>query len=114
MTQRLMIDEREDGGTCVVRPRGDVDLAVSQDLRRVLLARAKAGHELVVDMSGVGYIDSSGIASLIEAFQTTRQQNLRFALAAVPERAMRVLKLARLDRVLPLMDTVDPSFGDPA
>ena len=114
MTQRLTIDEHADGGTCVVRPRGDVDLAVSQDLRRVLLARAKAGHELVVDMSGVGYIDSSGIASLIEAFQTIRQQNLRFALAAVPERAMRVLKLARLDRVLPLMDTVDPSFGDPA
>jgi anti-sigma B factor antagonist len=114
MTQRLTIDEHEDGGTCVVRPRGDIDLAVSQDLRRLLLARAKAGHELVVDMSGVGYIDSSGIASLIEAFQTTRQQNLRFALAAVPERAMRVLKLARLDRVLPLMETVDPSFGDPA
>ena len=114
MTQRLSIDEDEHGGTCVVRPCGDVDLAVSQDLRRVLLARAKAGHELIVDMSGVGYIDSSGIASLIEAFQATRKQQLRFALAAVPERAMRVLKLARLDRVLPVMDVVDTNFGDAA
>lgn len=112
MTRRLTIDEHEHGGTCVVRPCGDVDLAVSQDLRRVLLARAKAGHDLIVDMSGVGYIDSSGIASLIEAFQATRKQQLRFALAAVPERAMRVLKLARLERVLPVLDAVDPDFGD--
>ena len=114
MTRRLTIDEHEHHGTCVVRPCGDVDLAVSQDLRRVLLARAKAGHELIVDMSGVGYIDSSGIASLIEAFQASRKQQLRFALAAVPERAMRVLKLARLDRVLPVMDVVDTNFGDAA
>jgi anti-sigma B factor antagonist len=114
MTQRLRIDERETGGACVVAPHGDVDLAVSQDLRRVLLARAQAGHPVIVDMSGVGYIDSSGIASLIEAFQTARQQQRRFALAAVPERAMRVLKLARLDRVLPVLERVDPSFGEPS
>lgn len=66
----------------------------------------------IVDMSGVGYIDSSGIASLIEAFQTARQRNLRFALAAVPERAQRVLKLARLERVFPMMTDVDPNFGE--
>jgi len=114
MTGRLTIDERTAGGTCILCPQGDVDLAVSQDLRRALLARAKAGHDLIVDMSSVSYIDSSGIASLIEAFQTARQQNLRFALAAVPDRAMRVLKLARLDRVLPLMESVDPTFGDAA
>ena len=114
MTDRLKIDEHDSGATSVVRPQGDVDLAVSQDLRRVLLARVQAGRDVLIDMSGVAYIDSSGIASLIEAFQTARQKNQRFALAAVPERAQRVLKLARLDRVLPMMAAVDPSFGDPA
>lgn len=112
MTRRLKIDERVDGTTCVVVPQGDVDLEVSQDLRQVLLRHVKDGRDLLVDMNAVGYVDSSGIASLIEAFQAARSRGARFALAAVPERAMRVLRLARLDRVFPLQDAPDPSFGE--
>ena len=50
-------------------------------------------------MSGANYIDSSGIASLVEAYQTARKSGSGFGLVEVSEGAMRVLELARLDKV---------------
>ena len=63
---------------------------------------------VLVDMSGVSYIDSSGVASLVEAFQSARKSQTAFALAEVSEGAMRVLELARLDKVF----TIHPTLGD--
>jgi anti-sigma B factor antagonist len=47
----------------------------------------------------VTYIDSSGIASLVEALQDARKRGSRFALVSVSEAVHRVLQLARLDKV---------------
>lgn len=114
MARTLDIQHETRDAVAVVSPSGDVDLEVSQQLRGVLLERIEQAGDVIVDMSGVGYIDSSGIAALIEAFQTARKRQRRFALARVPERALRVLKIARLDRVFPLLERVDTGFGSPA
>jgi anti-sigma B factor antagonist len=90
---------REQDGTWIVELRGDVDLSSSPDAREALLDAVGRGGAVLVDLSGVGYMDSSGVASLVEALQQSKQANVKFALAAVQERALRVLKLARLDRV---------------
>lgn len=111
MARMLEIQQDTQGAVAVVAPAGDVDLEVSQQLRRALVERIEETGDVIVDMAGVGYIDSSGIAALVEAFQTSRKRASRFALARVPDRALRVLKIARLDRVFPLLDTVDPGFG---
>ena len=63
-------------------------------------------------MSGVSYIDSSGIASLVEAFQTARSRNVNFSLAALGEAPLRVLKLARLDGVFVIHETLDDALSD--
>ena len=47
----------------------------------------------------VSYIDSSGIAALVEGFQSARARGSRFALVAVSDAVRAVLELARLDRV---------------
>lgn len=90
---------RDQGGVWIVSLQGDVDLSNSPKAREVLLEAVGRGGRILVDLSGVGYIDSSGVASLVEALQQSKQAKVSFALAAVGERAMRVLKLARLDRV---------------
>ena len=114
MARRLDIQSETRDAVAVVAPSGDVDLEVSQQLRKELLDCIERTGDVIVDMAGVGYIDSSGIAALIEAFQTARKRSRRFALAQVPERAYRVLKIARLDRVFPLQDSVDTGFGSAA
>ncbi len=90
---------REQDGTWVVALRGDVDLSNSPQAREILLDAVGRGGRVLVDLSAVGYIDSSGVASLVEALQQSKRADVSFALAAVQERALRVLKLARLDRV---------------
>jgi anti-sigma B factor antagonist len=52
-----------------------------------------------VELSQVSYIDSSGIAALVEGFQTARARGSKFALVSVSDAVRAVLELARLDRV---------------
>ena len=59
---------REEQGVVVVAFEGDVDLQSSPDARKVLLETVGKGLPIMVDLSQVGYIDSSGVASLVESF----------------------------------------------
>lgn len=52
-------------GVCVIRVDGDVDLATSAQLRTALLRSAAAGHPVTVDLSGVGFLDATGISALV-------------------------------------------------
>jgi len=92
----------EEHGYAIVHLAGDIDLSCSAEVRRALLERLAAAQSTLVDMSGVSYIDSSGIASLVEAYQTARKKHLEFGLVAVSEPALSVLELARLDKVFPI------------
>lgn len=94
------------GGAAVVTLSGDVDLESSPRVRTSLLECVKTKPNVVVDMSGVDYIDSSGVASLVEAFQTARKNGTRFVLASVSDAALRVLELARLDKVFTIVAEV--------
>lgn len=101
---------RDSGGPVVVAFEGDVDLDTSPAARKVLLECLARKRPIVVDMSGVSYIDSSGVASLVEAFQGARKAGLAFALASVSEAAMRVLQLARLDKVFTIRASVEDAI----
>ena len=98
---------REEGGAIVVSFEGDVDLQTSPDVRKVLLECVGRGQSVVVDLSGIGYIDSSGVASLVEGFQTARKSGHNLVLASVSDGALRVLKLARLDKVFTICDSIE-------
>jgi anti-sigma B factor antagonist len=101
------IENETQGDFQVVRVSGEVDLSWSQELRRAILDALKAGDRVGVDMSGVSYIDSSGIAALVEGFQSARAKGQRFALLAVSAPVKSVLELARLDRVFPIYADLD-------
>lgn len=88
-----------EGDLSVVAMHGDIDLELSTDVRRALLEALGHSHAVIVDLSGVSMIDSSGVASLLEAFQTARKKGKKLVLAGPGEGVQRVLKLARLDTV---------------
>lgn len=88
----------------VVRLTGSVDLEHAPEVRKSLLAAVSHWRELLVDLSEVAYIDSSGIACLVEALQKARAEDRELGLVAVSRQAMRVLQLARLDMVFPIHD----------
>lgn len=101
-----------ENGMAIVALIGEVDLEESPAVRKSLLECVGLKTGVIVDMSGVTYIDSSGVASLVEAFQLSRKNSTRFALAAVSPGALRVLELARLDRVFSLYPTVADGITD--
>jgi anti-sigma B factor antagonist len=101
----------EEGGTQIVAFRGEVDLEHSPKAREVLLACVGKKQNVLVDLSEVSYIDSSGVASLVEAFQTSKQGGTSFALVSVNPAALRVLELARLDKVFTIHDTIADGLG---
>ena len=104
-------ETREENGALVVTLSGDVDLSCSPEARKILLDCVKRKLKVVVDLSGITYIDSSGIASLVETLQMARKGGTAFSLAAVSEAALRVLQLARLDRVFTIHESVDQGLA---
>jgi len=102
---------REEGGAVIVALEGDVDLQSSPDARKVLLECVGRKKPVLVDLSGVGYIDSSGVASLVESLQTARKSGSSLILVAVSEGALRVLQLARLDKVFTICDSIEDGLG---
>ncbi len=102
---------REEQKTLVVSLQGEVDLEHSPKAREILLDCVAKKRDVLVDLSEVSYIDSSGVASLVEAFQTAKKAGSAFGLVSVNPAAMRVLELARLDKVFLIHATLADGLG---
>jgi len=81
---------------------GDIDLHFSPELRKIILSVLDNNSGLSIDLTGVDYLDSSGVACFVEAYQLSKKNKLKFSLANISESAMQVFKLARLDQVFPI------------
>jgi len=93
---------RQDSNYTIVELAGEVDLSCSPEARQQILDCLNKAQHLLVDLSRVTYIDSSGVASLVEGYQTAKKKALKFGLISVSAAAMNVLHLARLDKVFPI------------
>ncbi len=102
---------REEGGRCIVALSGEVDLEQSPKARQVLLDAVGRGLPVLVDLGAVSYMDSSGIASLVESFQRAKKQRVDFSLVCVNPSVLRVLNLARLDKVFTIHETVEQALN---
>ncbi|MCH7696615.1 MAG: STAS domain-containing protein [Proteobacteria bacterium] len=103
----MKYNTREDNGYTVIELDGEVDLSCSPEARKQILDCLSDGRHLLVDLSAVVYIDSSGVASLVEGYQMAKKKDLKFGLVSVSEAAMSVLQLARLDKVFPIHASVE-------
>ena len=100
-------DVNNDGQYTVISLSGEVDLHYSPTARKQILKYLGNNNNVLVDLSGVEYIDSSGVASLVEGYQLAKQNSLVFGLINPSESSMHVLALARLDKIFPIYKSVD-------
>jgi len=101
---------RDRGEATVIVLAGEIDLQTSPEVRTAVLDVLGRGRPVVVDLSAISYIDSSGVASLVEGFQVAKKRGLSFVLAQASPSVMRVLRLARLDRIFAFADDVDAAL----
>jgi anti-anti-sigma factor len=84
------------GDPTVVWAVGDVDLAVAARLGAEIEPHLRPDATVLLDCSGITFIDSLGLRVLVHASRVANQVQARFMLAAVPEPVERVLRLAGL------------------
>lgn len=98
----------------VFSPEGAIDLHVSPELRASLREIIdEKPKKLVVDLSRVPYVDSSGIAVLIGAMQSLEHEGGVFLLAGAQETVMTILESARLDKYFRLYPDVKSALAAP-
>ena len=96
----LKVEKAQGSGESVIQVSGEVDLYSSPELRKVILKHIpSSGGDLAVDLSGVTYIDSSGVATLVEGLRSARKKDAGFVLVSPSSAVRQVLELARLDSV---------------
>jgi len=107
----LSIEISEEQGWKLVSIEGEIDFYSSPDIRRELLALAKIAHACVaIDLEKVSYIDSSGVATFIEAMQRLRKVDGKIALLALCESVRHVFEIARLESVFSIYDSKEDLF----
>lgn len=88
-------------GRATVSARGSIDLHSSDELRDALLALIDEGHrEVVVDLTGVDFCDSSGLNVLVRTYKYARAKDARFTVTGAYGRVENVLRTTGLDRFL--------------
>jgi anti-anti-sigma factor len=98
----------------IFSPEGAIDLHVSPEMRASLRAIIdEKPKRLVVDLSRVPYVDSSGIAVLIGAMQSLELEGGVFMLAGAQEAVQMILESARLDQYFRLFPSVDAALAAP-
>ena len=100
-------------GIVVVSLSGEVDIMRSPDLQTSLqeaVSRVPGKGAVVVDLSGVSYMDSSGVATLVRGLQLSRKKGVGLVLCSLQDRVRSIFEIARLDTVFPMADTLDEAI----
>ena len=97
----MEVRTRKVGPAFVIDVKGQIDLSSSSRMRTAVLnaIKTKGTSRVAVNLTDVGYIDSSGIATLVEGLQLARAQNCHFVIFGLQQAPREVLELARLDKV---------------
>lgn len=108
----MQIAIEQQTGVAVLRPEGRLDLLSAAQLKQQLTdAVAGGAQQLVIDMAGVTFIDSSGLGALIGGLKAARLAGGDLRIARAGEQARLVLELTRLDRVLQAYATVEEAVA---
>lgn len=91
------------GDQAVVRIVGAIRIDVAHRLRNELVSATQERlSSLVVDLSAVDYIDSSGLATLLDCLRRLRKTGVKMVVDGVRTNVFELFKMARLDRVFDL------------
>lgn len=99
--------------TAILDIQGDINLTYSPEVRKALLLELRDNRtpRVVLNLRGVNYIDSSGIASLVEGLKASRDAGSRLILFGLSPIAYEVLRLSRLVQLFEIYDDEDQALG---
>ena len=109
----LQIDIQHDGDTAVFSLVGSLDIATSPSVRASLIEAAGQGaHDLIVDLTGLEFLDSTGLGALIGAQRRAQEQQGRVRLVVTEGPIARLLNITGLGRIFAVYRTLDGAKQD--
>jgi anti-sigma B factor antagonist len=109
----VQIVPRNVAGSVILDISGDIDLAHSPAMRKVLLGEIKEKHtkKVLLNLKNVRYIDSSGIASLVEGLKASRDSGGRLILYGLSPSVREVMELSRLQKIFEIYDSEEQALA---
>ena len=108
----LQVKTRHVGEAAVVEAVGEVDVFTAPVLDREIVAQLSDGHaRLVVDLSSVSFLDSTGLGVLVKGLKGARESGGGLHLVVTSPRIRKIFDITGLDAAMPLFDTVDDALA---
>lgn len=109
----MKIDQRQRDGVTILAPKGKITIGVGDvALRNAVHETLDAGHkEILIDLSGVSTIDSSGVGELVSAYTTVTNRGGRLKLLKIPSKVADVLQITQLITVFESFDDEDEAVA---
>ena len=101
----LQVDVLEEGEAVRVGPRGDLDLSNAEELRAVLVAQRVPGRQVLLDLSGLDFMDSTGIQVLLEADAAARENGHTLTVGNLSPAVRRALEITGVLGRLPIAES---------
>lgn len=94
---------------CLIRPEEEkLDSTKAPSLKSELITlQAEGTRNVILDLSGVKYVDSSGLSALLVGNRVFHEQGGMFVLSGITEHVMKLIKISQLDGVLNILPTVE-------
>ena len=109
----MQISARQSAAGTIIDVTGDIDLAHSPAMRKVLLGeiKEKKTPRVFLNLRNVRYIDSSGIASLVEGLKASRDIGSRLILFALNPSVREVMELSRLQKIFEIYESEEQALA---
>jgi anti-anti-sigma factor len=107
----LRFDIRQDQQATVVSVSGEIDVDTTPDLTDVLTGTLPDAKLLVLDLSGVGFIDSIGLSALVDIHLKASGADREVRLVLGNGATRRPIEISGLDQIFTIHDTLDSALG---
>lgn len=98
--------------TCTLTVAGEVDVYTSPILKSYIIDAFEDGcTDLILDLEGVGFIDSSGLGVLVSALRRVKERSGTMRIVCTRESILKILRITGLDKVFPIFATVGDAQG---
>jgi len=105
----LQKQPESNGNQTVMRLDGKLSLETVHNFIQTL--RAEPAAKLILDLSGVSFLDSAGVGALVQIFVHRRNQGQTFALAGLTLQSGAVIQVAGLSKLLPIYASVEAALA---
>lgn len=108
----ISVATREEAGRSVLVVKGEVDVHTAPDLDAALTQVVEAGnYKLIVDLSAVDFLDSTGLGVLVKALKRVREHDGSLAVVTTTDRISKVFRITGLDSAIGLHETLEAALA---